>query len=115
MNNMISLFDEFVMKAIVMTENILVEDFKDNNKLEFFTENRERLMGIMDQISQQIDWSSVNGDTRQELNRKIEYIKTLDVKLLTNLQTYQIELKNSIEQTFKQKEYIKGYNLNDVK
>jgi hypothetical protein len=115
MKNMINLFDEFVMKAMTMTESILESDYKDSAKLESFTENRERLMGVIDQISQQVEWNTISMDERVELNRKIEYIKILDVKLLTKLQEYQEEVRREIEQTFRQKESIKGYNLTDVK
>lgn len=115
MNKMIILFDEFIMKAVTMTEAILTEDYRDGAKLEFFTENRERLLMVIDQISLKIDWTLVAEDTRIELFRKIDYIKLLDVKLLTKLQELQLEVKREVEQTFKQKENIKGYNLSDVK
>lgn len=114
-NKMILLFDEFIMKAITMTEAILDEDFREGEKLEFFTQNRERLLAVVDQVSQQIDWTATSIETREELSRKIDYIKVLDVKLLTKLQELQIEVKAEVEQTFKQKENIKGYNLSDVK
>jgi hypothetical protein len=115
MNKMVLLFDEFILKAIVMTENILESDYQDGEKLDSFTKNRERLIAIIEQISAQVDWETIPNEQRQELSRKIDYIKVLDVKLLTTLQTYQEQVKKDIEQTFKQKENIKGYNLSDVK
>lgn len=115
MNKMILLFDEFIMKAIVMTESILDSDYRETSKLEEFTQNRERLLSVIDQISQQIDWETISIDDRSELNRKIEYIKNLDLKLLSQLDQHKEEVKKEIEQTFKQKENIKGYNLSDVK
>ena len=115
MNKMILLFDEFILKAITMTESILDSDYRDTNKLEDFTQNRERLLSVIDQISQQVEWATVAEDERNEFNRKIEYIKNLDVKLLTKLQEHKEEVRKEIEQTFKQKENIKGYNLSDVK
>lgn len=115
MNKMILLFDEFIMKAIVMTESILDSDYRETAKLEEFTQNRERLLSVIDQISQQIDWETISIDDRSELNRKIEYIKNLDLKLLSQLDEHKEEVKKEIEQTFKQKENIKGYNLSDVK
>ena len=115
MDKMIILFDEFIMKAITSTEAILVADYRDDAKLEFFTQNRERLLSVIEQISKQVDWNKISIDSRDELFRKIEFIKTLDAKLLTKLQEYQIEVKLEVEQTFKQKENIKGYNLSVVK
>jgi hypothetical protein len=115
MNKMILLFDEFIMKAVTVTESMLSADYNDQSKLENFTQNRERLLTIIDQISQQIEWNSISEEKRDELYRKIDYIKQLDVKLLTKLQEHQEEVKKEIEQTFKQKENIKGYNLSDVK
>ena len=115
MNKMTLLFDEFIMKAILMTENILDSNYLETAKLDDFTQNRERLLSVIDQISQQIEWANVGSDERNEFNRKIEYIKTLDVKLLAKLQEHKEEVKKEIEQTFKQKENVKGYNLSDVK
>ena len=115
MNKMTLLFDEFIMKAILMTENILDSNYLETSKLDDFTQNRERLLSVIDQISQQIEWVNVGNDERNEFNRKIEYIKTLDVKLLAKLQEHKEEVKKEIEQTFKQKENVKGYNLSDVK
>ena len=115
MNKMTLLFDEFIMKAILMTESILDSNYLETSKLDDFTQNRERLLSVIDQISQQIEWVNVCNDERNEFNRKIEYIKTLDVKLLAKLQEHKEEVKKEIEQTFKQKENVKGYNLSDVK
>jgi DNA-binding transcriptional regulator YbjK len=115
MNKMVELFDDFITKAIVMTENIMVEDYKDSNRLSEFTENRERLMAIIEQISMQIQWDEVSLENRHEIDRKIEFIKKIDVQLLTLLQEQKEEIRTEIEQTFKQKENIKGYNLTDVK
>jgi hypothetical protein len=115
MNKMTLLFDEFIMKAILMTESILDSNYLETSKLDDFTLNRERLLSVIDQISQQIEWVDVGHDERNEFNRKIEYIKTLDVKLLAKLQEHKEEVKKEIEQTFKQKENVKGYNLSDVK
>lgn len=115
MYQILSLFDEYIMKAITTTETMIASDLTNNEQLTHFTDNRERLLAIIDQISRQIDWNSVDEDQKNDLNRKIEYIKNLDVKLLTKLQEYQEEVRREIEQTFKQKENIKGYNLSDVK
>lgn len=115
MNKMVELFDDFITKAIVMTENIMVEDYKDSNRLSEFTQNRERLMAIIEQISMQIQWDEVSLESRHEIDRKIEFIKKIDVQLLTLLQEHKEEIRTEIEQTFKQKENIKGYNLTDVK
>ena len=112
---MTALFEEYVMKAITMTESIIEADYRDTAKLEFFTANRERLFKVMEQISNHTDWNQVAEEIRQELNRKIEYIKKLDEKLLVSLQAYQEEVKKEVEITHKQKENIKGYNLSDVK
>lgn len=115
MNKMTLLFDEFIMKAITMTESFLISDYRDSSKLENFTDNRERLLTVIDQISKQVNWVEISAEEKEEFNRKIDYIKALDVKLLTKLQEYQEEIRRDIEQTFKQKENIKGYNLSDVK
>jgi hypothetical protein len=109
------LFEEYVMKAIVMTEKILATDFSTEVNFDHFTDNRERLFHVMDQISRQIDWTKIPDEKRVELNRQIDYIKKLDEKLLVKLQEYQQEVKQDIERTVRSKDNIKGYNLNDVK
>lgn len=115
MNKMTLLFDEFIMKAITMTEAILIEDYRESVKLENFTANRERLLSVIDQISREVNWVEISENEKQEFSRKIDYIKSLDMKLVTKLQEYQEEIRKDIEQTYKQKENIKGYNLSDVK
>ena len=115
MNKMVELFDEFITKAIVMTEAIIQGNYKDSQLLTDFTQNRERLMAIIEQISLQVQWNDIDQNIRHEIDRKIDFIKKLDVQLLTLLQEHQEEIRTEIEQTFKQKENIKGYNLNDVK
>ncbi len=115
MDKMILLFEEFVMKAITQTEDIMQSDFSQSEKLDSFTDNRDRLFAIIEQISQQVDWTLVSSEKRGELNRQIEYIKKLDEELVIKLQDYQENLKTEIEKAFRQKENVKGYNLNDVK
>jgi hypothetical protein len=115
MEAMANLFQEFIMKAINLTENFLENDLTQETNLEFFTSNRERLFQVINQISLQVNWQAVPEDEKIELNRRIEYIKKLDEKVLVKLQEYQKDLKEDIERTVQQKEYIKGYNLSDVK
>lgn len=114
MEKFTDLFQEFLLKAITLTEEALAREV-DDIKLTQFTENRDRLYGVIDQISRQIDWQTINADKKEEFNRQIDYMKKLDEKMLIKLQEYQIELKKEIEQTHRQKENIKGYNLNDLK
>jgi hypothetical protein len=109
------LFEEYVMKAITMTETFLNSDFSKDLNFEYFTDNRERLFGVMDQISKQVDWTTVSEEKRNDLSRQIDYIKKLDEKLLVKLQEYQQEVKQDIERTVRSKDNVKGYNLNDVK
>jgi hypothetical protein len=115
MNKMVELLEEFILKAIVMTEDTLEKDLSQNINLDDFTENRERLFLIIDQIASGINWDELNKETKSDLNQRIEYIKKLDDRLILKLKGYQAKLKNEIEQTVRQKDNIKGYNLSDVK
>lgn len=110
-----NLFAEYLMKAITMTESFLSSDFSNEVNYESFTDNRERLFSVIDQISKKIDWINISEEMRTDFNRQIDYIKKLDEKLLVKLQEYQEELRKDIEQTVRSKDNIKGYNLNDVK
>ncbi len=98
-----------------MTEKVIESDYKEGKSLTDFTDNRERLFGIIEQISAQIDWNVVDHDEKNEINRQVDYLKKLDEKLLVMLQEYRSEVKKEIEQTYRQKENVKGYNLNDTK
>jgi hypothetical protein len=115
MNHLINLFEEFVTKAIVETERALNLEASDIVSIENFMLNRDRLLQIINQISNQIEWETVSDEKKSTLNRYIDYIKKLDEKLLVKLQSVREEIKGDIEKTFKQKENIKGYNLNDTK
>ncbi len=115
MDNFTLLFSEYLLKAITMTENFLALDFTKEINFESFTSNRERLLQIIDQISQQIDWNAVDAEKRNDFNKQIDYIKKLDEKLILKLQEYQEEVRKDIERTVRSKENVKGYNLTDVK
>lgn len=114
MDKFVLLLEEFIVKAVTLTESILEAEV-DADKLDNFTANRERLFLVIDQISRQINWTEVPDERRNEVNRKIDYIKKLDEKLMVKLQEFQIELRKDIENTHRNHENIKGYNLNDVK
>ena len=115
MEQLTLLFEEFLMKAITMTESFLERDFSGDVKFEEFTSNRERLLQVIDQISRQIDWNLVAAEKKTELHRQIEFIKKLDERLIVKLQEQQEHVRKDIEQTVRQKDNIKGYNLSDVK
>ena len=115
MEKFTSLFAEFLMKAITLTEDFLAKDFTQDINFDNFTENRERLFQVIDQISRQIVWNDVTDELRTDLSRQIDYIKKLDEKLVLKLQEYQEEVRKDIEKTVNIKENIKGYNLTDVK
>jgi hypothetical protein len=115
MDKLTLLFEEYIMKAILLTEHFLEKDLSQEIDFEGFTANRDRLYSVIDQISRNIEWKSVDADKRHNLNRQIDYLKKLDEKLLVKLQEYQLEVKQEIEKTTRQKENIRGYNLNDVK
>lgn len=115
MEKFTSLFAEFLMKAITLTEDFLAKDFSQDINFENFTENRERLFLVIDQISRKIGWNDVPAEMRTELNRQIDYIKKLDEKLVVKLQEYQEEVRKDVEKTVSIKENIKGYNLTDLK
>jgi hypothetical protein len=114
MDKFVLLLEEFIIKAVTLTEGVLEREV-DADKLDSFTANRERLFLVIDQISRQVNWNEVTDEKRTEINRQIDYIKKLDEKLMVKLQEYQIELKKDIEKTHRSHENIKGYNLNDVK
>ncbi|HLW57330.1 MAG TPA: hypothetical protein VKY27_08090 [Bacteriovoracaceae bacterium] len=115
MNKFIELLQEYLIKAIELTETMINSDFSDTETIALMTQNRERLMHIIDQIASYIVWDEVSNEDKTHLNKQIDYIKKLDEKLLTSLQTYKQEVQADIKKTYKAKENIKGYNLNDLK
>lgn len=114
MNKFLELFEEFLMKAIVLTEDFTAALSHDSD-LERFTSNRDRLLQVIDQIAQQVDWNQIEEERKEENNKKIDYLKKLDEKLVVKLHGLQDDLKREIETTVRQKENTKGYNLTDVK
>jgi len=115
MKKLADLFEEYVCKAINGTEKIINEEFDDPKNLNFFLDNRDRLLQIITKISNEINWEEIDQDKKDHLSLSIEYLKKLDEKLIIKLQEYKNSLKNEIERTFKQKENIKGYNLNNTR
>lgn len=116
MENFTRLFEDFILKAIEQTESAIRLDLNaEGDKLDSFNANRDRLFMIIDQISRQVDWPNVSEEKKHDLTKQIDYIKKLDEQLLTKLQEYREELRKDIEKTCRQRDNIKGYNLNDVK
>lgn len=116
MDKLALLFEEFILKAVTMTENILTADFHaEETNFDTFTTNRERLFQVIEKIAQQVDWEKVPDEKRNEFNRQIEYIKKLDDELIVKLQDYKNDIKREIEVTSRNHENVKGYNLNNVK
>lgn len=115
MKQFTDLFSDFLMKAILMTEEACAQDIKSEYNYEIFTENRERLISVLDQIGQHIDWNTTDAEVKADFAKRIDYLKSLDEKLLTKLQEYKIEVQKQIETTHRNHNAVKGYNLNDVK
>lgn len=115
MNKFIELLQEYLLKAIELTETMINADYSETETIALMTQNRERLMTIIDQIASYVVWEEVSDEDKQHLNKQIDFIKKLDEKLLTNLQAYKQEVQADIKKTFQTKENIKGYNLNDLK
>jgi hypothetical protein len=114
MDKMLALFEEFVMKGILMTEAALAQEV-DADKMVFFADNRERLLQVVDKISQDLDWTAISTEKKDFLSQQISYLKKLDEQIIVKLQEHQQEVKQDIERTHRQKESIKGYNLTDLK
>lgn len=115
MNHMHEVFDSFVMKIMTLTEAFLENDSIKMDEVDDFTETRDRLFNILDHISLKINWDAVEDTFKEESFRKIDYIKSLDNKVILKLKEIQLSIKNEIEQTVKNKDMIKGYNLSEVK
>ena len=98
-----------------MTEEAVIQGPDSDYNYEIFTANRERLISVLDQIGQRIEWNTVAQESKEDISRQIDYLKTLDEKLVTKLQEYKIEIQKKIEATHRNHTAVKGYNLNDVK
>ena len=115
MKQFTDLFSEFLMKAIVMTEEAVAQGPESEYNYEIFTENRERLISVIDQIGQNIEWETVTEEIKAETSKRIDYLKALDERLVVQLQEYKAEVQKKIESTHRNHAAVKGYNLNDVK
>lgn len=115
MDKFIELLQEYLIKAIELTETMIKSDYSDTETIALMTQNRGRLMQIIDQIASYIIWEEVSEEDKTHLNNQVNFIKKLDEQLLVNLQSYKDEVQADIKKTFQTKENIKGYNLNDLK
>jgi hypothetical protein len=115
MEKLIHLFEDYIHRAMTMTENFIHLEFTSSTDFESFTSNRERLLLIIDQISRQVKWDDVDTDKRLDLNRQLEYLKKLDDQLIMKLKNYQQDIKLELEQTVKAKNNLKNFNLSEVK
>lgn len=115
MQKFIELLQEYLIRAIELTEKMIQEDYKETERIALMSENRERLMFIINQIASHIVWEEVSDEDKDHINKQIEFIKKLDEQLLTNLQAYKQEVQEELKATHQQKESIKGYDLNNLK
>lgn len=115
MEKFIELLQEYLIKAIELTEKMIQEDYSQTERIALMSENRERLMFIINQVASYISWEEVTDENKTHLNKQIDYIKKLDEELLTKLQEYKQEVQEEIKATHQQKENIKGYDLSDLK
>lgn len=115
MEKFIELLQEYLIKAIDLTEKMIHEDYKQTERIALMSENRERLMFIINQVASYITWEEVSDENKMHLNKQIDYIKKLDEELLVKLQEFKTEVQEEIKATHQQKENIKGYDLNDLK
>src|SRR5690606_38238069 len=105
MNKFIELLQEYLIKAIELTETMIKSDYSDTDTIALMTQNRERLMHIIDQIASYIVWDEVSNEDKNHLNNQINFIKKLDEELLVNLQSYKQEVQADIKKTFKSEEH----------
>ena len=115
MEKFIELLQEYLIKAIELTEKMIQEDYAQTDKIALMSENRERLMFIIEQVASYIVWEDVSDESKMHLNKQIDYIKRLDEQLLVKLQEYKNDVQEEIKATHQQKENIKGYDLNNLK
>lgn len=115
MEKLVLLLEEYIIKIISETERILNLPPEEYEFLTKLIDNRERLLKIIEKLSVDIDWKMISLEKRKEINCSIDYVKKLDEQLICKLQETRENLKKEIEITFRQKENIKGYNMNHSK
>lgn len=76
MEKLVLLFEEFMMKAIIQTETMLNTDFSKNDKIDSFTDNRDRLLSIIGQVATQIDWNLIDNEKRPILTSNLNTLRS---------------------------------------
>lgn len=117
-NNLI----EFLQKAYELTTSALkLAQEKEFEQLNIVLENRERVINIIDSLSQQLSLYQKNADQElvnkfnNQVSQVINKINTIDEIMTECLEHEKSKTQFEIAKTFKNKENFKGYNLNSIK
>jgi len=113
---------DFIEKALLLSADCLNHIANDNaEKLLETLENRDRVINIINSLHENVTLeqtqinSEYNDEFNNQLNQLITVINQIDEKVLTYLHEEREIVQNEIAKTFKNKENLKGYNLNSLK
>jgi hypothetical protein len=121
------MLSEELLKSTAQLKNHSV--YCDHNKIVSETDNRERLINILDylqlKIEREINLIDVAELKRNELekikswNQKfqeiVNHVRNEDLKILELLNQDKNEISRKIAEIFKSREKFRGYNLDNVK
>ena len=113
---------DFLDKAYQLTQQALkaVQD-KDYDKLNTILDNRERAINIVNSLSENLalHYKNANQDIVNGINNQVSQIinkiESLDEIIASCLEFEKNKTQFEIAKTFKNKENLKGYNLNNLK
>ncbi len=113
---------DFLDKAYLLTQEALkAVQVKDYNKLNVILDNRERAINIVNSLSENLalHYQKANPQLVKEINNQvtqiINKIASLDEIIESCLEFEKNKTQFEIAKTFKNKENLKGYNLNNLK
>jgi len=113
---------EFLEKAYELTTMALkLVQKQDIDKLNEVLANRERVINIMESLSERLSLHQKNQDPNlveafnNQVNQVITKISTMDEIIMDCLEHEKSKTQFEIAKTFKNKENFKGYNLNNIK
>lgn len=120
--NELSLLNNLIESVVRLTQKSLTDAQNSNfDKIDYYIEERGKALTIIELMLEKLNINPVynNSETitqyNNQLNQLVSLIHQSDEQLVKYLQEESIKTQNQIAKTFKNKENLKGYNLNDLK
>lgn len=118
----LELLNNLLESTVKLTNQLMTEVENGNfDRLDFIVEQRGKALTIINHLTEKLHMNTnlKNSKTitlyNNQLSQLVELIEQSDDLLLNKLSEESLKTQNQIAKTFKNKENLKGYNLNFIK